>query len=85
MKDLKCLTKKQRDGIGVYSADGKTQYVFLRKLKNGKIVRTFYAAICDGILSEGTNCSDMEKALKETKEMINGIYKLNPRSFKNKS
>ncbi|MCL5017123.1 MAG: hypothetical protein M1155_00450 [Patescibacteria group bacterium] len=84
MKDIKFLVREQEDGVAISSVDGGCRYAFLRKLDNGKIVRTFYAAICDGIMSEGMDYSDMKTALNKTKEMIRRIYELNPKSFMEK-
>ncbi|MHB9019634.1 MAG: hypothetical protein ACYC3G_02015 [Minisyncoccota bacterium] len=68
--------KAQKGGVSIFSADGKTEHAFLRKLKSGVIVRTFYESVCDGILVEGANCSNMSRAITETKEKIKVILDL---------
>ena len=73
MKNKEFLTKKQKGGISILSADGKIEHAFVEKLKNGRFIRTFYASVCDGILIEGTNCSDIRKAVKETEEIIKTV------------
>lgn len=75
MKNITLFSiKKQKGGIAIYSADGKIEYAFLEKIKNGKVVRIFF--FNDGILAEGTDYSDMKEAIIETKEKIKSLFKL---------
>lgn len=76
MKNREFLIRVQRGGVTIFSADGKIEHAFLRKLKNGRVVRTFYESICDGILSEGTDHSNMGRAITETKQRIKIVLEL---------
>jgi len=77
MKCISFLTKKEKGGVAIYSADGKIEYAFLEKLKNGEVIRIlFYEPICGGILAEAIGYSDIRKAVSETKEMIRNVLKL---------
>jgi len=73
MKNKEFLVKAQRGGVSILSADGKIEHAFVEKFKNGRVVRTFYASVCDGILIEGTHCSDIRKAVRETEEIIKTV------------
>jgi len=76
MKNKGFLVRVQRGGVTISSADGKTEYAFLRRLKCGKVVRAFYEPISGGILAEGTGCSNMGVAVSETKQKIKVILDL---------
>lgn len=76
MKNKEFMIKTQKGGVSILSLDGKTEHAFLRKLKSGVVVRTFYESVCDGILAEGANCSNMGRAIAETKEKIKVILDL---------
>ena len=76
-KKEKFLVKKQKGAARIYSADGKTEYVYLNQLQNKKIIRIFvHEPICDGVLAEGMDCSNMEEAILKTIEKIRLISKL---------
>lgn len=65
------LVKKEKGGATIYSADGKIEYAFLIKIKNGKVIRVlFYEPICGGIMAEGTPHSDLDGAVLETEGRI---------------
>ena len=77
MKNDKFLVRVLRGGgVTIFSADGKIEYASLRKLKNGRVVRTFCASVCDGILSEGTHHYNIGSAISETKERIEVVLEL---------
>ncbi|GEM_PF-5502361 len=76
MKRIAFLTKKEKGGVTIYSADGKIEYAFLRKIQDGRIIRIFfYEPICDGILAEGTAYPNLERAVEGTKERIKEALK----------
>ena len=65
MKNKGFLVRVQRGGVTIFSADGKTEYAFLRKLKSGIVIRALYEPISGGILAEGTGCSSMGGGRKQ--------------------
>lgn len=77
MKRIEFLIKKEKGGATIYSNDGKIEYAFLRKLKNGKIIRIFYyEPICGGLMAEGTPHSDLDGAVLETQGRIREFFRI---------
>lgn len=78
MKRIAFLTKKEKGGVTIYSADKKIEYAFLRKIQNGMIIRIFfYEPICGGLMAEGTAYPNLEKAVEGTKERIKEALRSN--------
>ncbi|MEK7478555.1 MAG: hypothetical protein AAB626_01360 [Patescibacteria group bacterium] len=76
MKRIAFLTKKEKGGVTIYSADKKIEYAFLRKIQDGRIIRIFfYEPICDGIMAEGTAYPNLERAVEGTKTRIEEALK----------
>ncbi len=70
-KGFICKTKNKNNEVFIYSIDKKIEYARLKKIENGAIIRVFvHAPICDGMLAEGTNCTDMKQAIKDTTQKI---------------